>query len=54
MARRNIGTFVGVFGGDWLETALQDQQDSSINRVLAFDFALANRIFQAFDLTGPR
>ncbi|KAJ5161517.1 type I iterative polyketide synthase, partial [Penicillium capsulatum] len=54
LAGRNIGCFVGVFGNDWQELAVQDRHDFERNHVgCTHDFSLANQISHFFDLMGP-
>jgi acyl transferase domain-containing protein len=52
---RNIGCFIGAFGNDWMELAVQDRQDFDRNHVgCTHDFCLANQVSHMFDLMGPR
>ncbi|KAJ5888153.1 type I iterative polyketide synthase [Penicillium taxi] len=54
IAGKRIGCFVGVFGNDWQELALRDEQDYDRNLVgCTHDFVLANQVSQLFDLMGP-
>ncbi|GFF29324.1 lovastatin nonaketide synthase [Aspergillus udagawae] len=50
---QKIGCYVGVFGNDWLELAMQDTQDFSYNRIASTMEFLPNCISYLFDLTGP-
>lgn len=52
---KNIGRYVGTFGEDWLEKTYKDPQTRMEGKTVAYmDFAIANRISHAYDLTGPR
>ena len=52
---KNIGCYVGTFGEDWLEKTYKDPQTRMEGKTVAYmDFAIANRISHAYDLTGPR
>ncbi|PYI23450.1 putative polyketide synthase [Aspergillus violaceofuscus CBS 115571] len=51
---KNIGCYVGVFGGDWL--SLADRDPLATDRYYALetgDFALSNRISYEYDFRGP-
>ncbi|OJJ95089.1 hypothetical protein ASPACDRAFT_55425 [Aspergillus aculeatus ATCC 16872] len=51
---KNIGCYVGVFGGDWL--SLADRDPLATDRYYAIetgDFALSNRISYEYDFCGP-
>lgn len=52
---KNIGCYIGVFGGDWHELATKDLQ--RIDRswpITTGDFALSNGVSFGYDLKGPR
>jgi acyl transferase domain-containing protein len=52
---KNIGSYVGSFGEDWLEMFAQDQQQHGVYRVSGSgDFVLSNRLSYEWDLKGPR
>jgi acyl transferase domain-containing protein len=51
---QKIGCYVGVFGNDWMELAMQDTQDFSYNRIACTMDFISNSISYVFDLTGPR
>ncbi|CAG8370997.1 unnamed protein product [Penicillium salamii] len=54
LAGKKVGCFVGVFGNDWQELALRDEQDFERPLVgCTHDFVLANQISQLFNLMGP-
>lgn len=51
---KEIGCYVGAFGGDWLELASKDLQ--RIDRawpISTGDYALSNRVSYEYDLRGP-
>ncbi|THC90921.1 hypothetical protein EYZ11_009621 [Aspergillus tanneri] len=51
---KDIGCYVGVFGEDWLESALKDSQNiDRFHAVGTGPFALANRVSYEFDFRGP-
>ncbi|KAF3491768.1 uncharacterized protein GIQ15_01285 [Arthroderma uncinatum] len=50
----NIGCYVGVFGGDWLEIRSMDKDDHNRYDIIGTgDFSLSNHISYRFDLRGP-
>jgi acyl transferase domain-containing protein len=52
---KNIGCYVGNYGGDWLDMDNKDTQDRPLYRMLGYDDPmLANRISYEFDFKGPR
>ncbi|KAH7002677.1 hypothetical protein EDB80DRAFT_809883 [Ilyonectria destructans] len=51
---KKIGTYVGVFGEDWLDMRNKDANFASPYDLLgAIDYAIANRISYEYDLKGP-
>lgn len=52
---KKIGTYVGLFGEDWLDMRQKDASfTSSYGLIGALDYAIANRISYEYDLKGPR
>ena len=52
---KQIGCYVGVYGGDWLDMNGRDTQNSGAYRLTGIgDFVLSNRISYEYDLKGPR
>ncbi|PYI33455.1 hypothetical protein BP00DRAFT_470507 [Aspergillus indologenus CBS 114.80] len=51
---KKIGTYVGLFGEDWLDMRRKDPSFASPYDLLgALDYAIANRIAYEYDLKGP-
>ncbi|KAJ6199405.1 LOW QUALITY PROTEIN: polyketide synthase [Bipolaris maydis] len=51
---KDIGTYVGSFGNDWLEMAAKDRLDKNMYKVSGYsDFLLSNRLSYEYDLRGP-
>ncbi|EUC32411.1 hypothetical protein COCCADRAFT_98832 [Bipolaris zeicola 26-R-13] len=51
---KDIGTYIGSFGNDWLEMATKDRLNKSMYKVTGHnDFSLSNRIAYEYDLKGP-
>ncbi|KAF5853676.1 hypothetical protein GGP41_006479 [Bipolaris sorokiniana] len=51
---KDIGTYVGSFGNDWLEMGTKDRLDKNMYKVTGHgDFMLSNRISYEYDLRGP-
>ncbi|KAF6813125.1 polyketide synthase [Colletotrichum sojae] len=51
---RTIGTFVGTFGEDWLETLTRDSEVVGQYKITGYgDFMLSNRLAYEYDLSGP-
>ncbi|TQN69715.1 Highly reducing polyketide synthase FUM1 [Colletotrichum shisoi] len=51
---RTIGTFVGCFGEDWLETLTRDGEVVGQYKITGYgDFMLSNRLAYEYDLKGP-
>lgn len=52
---KDIGTYVGNFGEDWLEMCLRDPIAMQRHQVFAAsDFSLSSRVSYEYDLRGPR
>lgn len=52
---KDIGCYVGVYGGDWLDMNNRDVQNFGAYRLTGVgDFVLGNRISYEYDLKGPR
>ncbi|KAL2875906.1 hypothetical protein SGCOL_008902 [Colletotrichum sp. CLE4] len=51
---KTIGTFVGCFGEDWLETLTKDSEVVGQYKITGYgDFMLSNRLSYEYDLKGP-
>ncbi|OHW98789.1 polyketide synthase [Colletotrichum incanum] len=51
---KTIGTFVGCFGEDWLETLTKDSEVVGQYKITGYgDFMLSNRLAYEYDLKGP-
>ncbi|KAJ3962935.1 hypothetical protein N0V92_000371 [Colletotrichum tropicale] len=51
---KTIGTFVGCFGEDWLETLTKDTEVVGQYKITGYgDFMLSNRLSYEYDLKGP-
>ncbi|TID07519.1 Compactin diketide synthase mokB [Colletotrichum higginsianum] len=51
---KTIGTFVGCFGEDWLETLTRDSEVVGQYKITGYgDFMLSNRLAYEYDLKGP-
>ncbi|GKT45235.1 highly reducing polyketide synthase fum1 [Colletotrichum spaethianum] len=51
---KTIGTFVGCFGEDWLETLTKDNEVVGQYKITGYgDFMLSNRLAYEYDLKGP-
>ena len=52
---KDIGCYVGVYGGDWLDMNSRDTLNAGAYRLTGIgDFVLGNRISYEYDLKGPR
>lgn len=52
---KNIGTYVGTFGEDWLDMDSKDITNSHMYRLTGYgDYVIANRVSYEFDFKGPR
>ena len=52
---KEIGCYVGVYGGDWLDMNSRDVQNFGAYRLTGIgDFVLGNRISYEYNLKGPR
>ncbi|EQB57236.1 KR domain-containing protein [Colletotrichum gloeosporioides Cg-14] len=51
---KTIGTFVGCFGEDWLETLAKDTEVVGQYKITGYgDFMMSNRLSYEYDLKGP-
>ncbi|KAK1979840.1 KR domain-containing protein [Colletotrichum cereale] len=51
---KTVGTFVGCFGEDWLETLTKDNEVVGQYKITGYgDFMLSNRLAYEYDLKGP-
>ncbi|KAI8160165.1 Highly reducing polyketide synthase [Colletotrichum sp. SAR 10_70] len=51
---KTVGTFVGCFGEDWLETLTKDTEVVGQYKITGYgDFMLSNRLSYEYDLKGP-
>ncbi|USP74624.1 uncharacterized protein yc1106_01898 [Curvularia clavata] len=51
---KDIGTYVGSFGNDWMEMSLKDHLSKSMYKITGHgDFMHANRLAYEYDLKGP-
>lgn len=51
---KDIGTYVGSFGNDWMEMSLKDPLSKSMYKITGHgDFMHANRLAYEYDLKGP-
>ena len=52
---KNIGCYVGVYGGDWLDMNSRDVQNFGAYRLTGIDdFMVRNRVSYEYNLKGPR